>query len=117
MDEAIPHDHDEGGLPELSPEQLDRTAELFRAAGDPARLRLLAILSEGDRCVSELVGEGESLSTVSQRLRVLRSAHLVTRRRDGKHIYYSLADGHVVEIIRSSLIHAEEPIPKESDHE
>ena len=116
MDESIPHDHhdhDGPGLPEIPAVHLDRTAELLRAAGDPSRLRLLAQLGEGERCVSELVGEHESLSTISQRLRVLRSAHLVTRRREGKHVYYSLADSHVVELIRSALQHAEEPIPPE----
>lgn len=114
-DPVPPHDHDGPRLPEVPAAHLDKTAELLRAAGEPARLRLLALLSEGERCVSELVGEGDLLSTVSQRLRVLRSAHLVTRRRDGKHIYYSLADSHVVELIRSALLHAEEPIPPEKD--
>ena len=115
MDEITPHSHDGATLPEIPTEHLDRTAELLKAAGEPARLRLLALLSEGERCVSELAGAGDSLSTISQRLRVLRSAHLVTRRRDGKHVYYSLADNHVVELIRSAMLHAQEPLPPESD--
>lgn len=114
MDEMVPHEHDGSRLPEMSAALVDRTADLLRAAGEPARLRLLALLSEGERCVSELVGAGENLSTVSQRLRVLRSVHLVTRRRDGKHVYYSLADDHIVDLIRSALRHAEEPLPPES---
>ena len=114
MNEVVPHDHDGPSILEVPLAKLEKTAELLRAAGDPTRLRLLAVLSEGERCVSELVGEGETLSTVSQRLRVLRSVHLVSRRREGKHIYYSLADSHVVEIIRSAMLHADEPIPAES---
>lgn len=116
MDDLTPHDHHGSpALPAISPTQLEKTADLLRAAGEPSRLRLLALLSDGERCVSELVGEGESLSAVSQRLRVLRGAHLVSRRRDGKHVYYSLVDDHVLELIRSALQHAEEPIPPEND--
>ena len=49
------------------------------------------------------------MSTVSQQLRVLRAEHLVTRRREGSHLYYSLADEHVRMIIRAALEHANEP--------
>lgn len=115
VDETVPHDHDGSYLPEMPVVQLERTAELMRAAGDPARLRLLAVLGKGERCVSELVGAGDTLSAISQRLRVLRSAHLVVRRREGKHVFYSLADNHVVELIRSALEHAAESIPSEAD--
>lgn len=93
-----------------SPTVLARGAAILRAAGDPARLGLLAQLLAGERCVSELAAvSGDSLSTVSQRLRVLRSEGLVTRRREGKHIHYSLEDGHVAELIRGVIDHAGEP--------
>jgi DNA-binding transcriptional ArsR family regulator len=88
----------------------ERAASLFRAAGDLERLRLLERLAEGEWCVSELAAAGQDeLSTVSQRLRLLRAEGLVARRRDGKHIYYSLADRHVAELIDSALQHASEP--------
>ena len=54
--------------------------------------------------------EGEDISTISQRLRVLRNEGLVSRRRQGKHIVYGLADQHVVELIANALAHAAEPL-------
>jgi ArsR family transcriptional regulator len=88
---------------------LARAAGIFRAAGEPARLRLLELLSQGELCVTEVAAlTGEELSTISQRLRVLRAEHLVSRRRDGKHIFYALADEHVADLIRAVLAHASE---------
>jgi ArsR family transcriptional regulator, lead/cadmium/zinc/bismuth-responsive transcriptional repressor len=77
--------------------------------GDPARLRLLEMLTHGERCVSDIVAElGEKFSTVSQRLRVLRAEDLVRRRRDGTHLYYALADRHVADLLHNALAHAAE---------
>jgi ArsR family transcriptional regulator len=91
---------------------LERAARLFRAIGDVPRLRLLAVLAQGEACVSELAAaQGENLSTVSQRLRVLRSEDIVVRRRDGKHINYSLTDQHVVDLVFNALAHASETLP------
>ena len=74
----------------------DTAARLFRALGDAARLRLVAQLADGDACVSELAeATGDRLSTVSQRLRLLRAERLVDSRRDGRRVYYHLADDHV----------------------
>jgi DNA-binding transcriptional ArsR family regulator len=82
---------------------------LFRALGDAARLRTLDMLVGREACVSELAAASdESVSTVSHRLRLLRSEGLVRRRREGRHIYYSLADVHVLELIRNALDHANE---------
>lgn len=95
--------------PDASPLVIERAAALFRALGDSARLSLLARLSQGEYCVTELAdATGEGLSTISQRLRTLRSEHLLRRRRAGKHIYYTLADEHVAALINSALAHAEE---------
>src|SRR5260370_41765037 len=61
---------------------LERASRLFRAIGEPSRLRLLSRLAQGEVSVTELAAaERESLSTISQRLRVLRSENLVVRRR------------------------------------
>lgn len=95
--------------PEASALTIERAAALFRALGDTARLSLLARLSQGEYCVTELAeATGEGLSTISQRLRTLRSERLLRRRRAGKHIYYTLADEHVAALIDSALAHAEE---------
>ncbi len=86
-----------------------RAAGIFRALGDTSRLELLALLAEGDLCVTEIADRlGDNLSAVSQRLRLLRSERIVKQRREGKHIYYSLADEHVTELIANALAHAEE---------
>ena len=88
---------------------LEQAALIFRALGDPGRLSILERLRHGEACVSELASESDTgLSTVSQRLRYLRSERLVVRRRDGKHIYYALADAHVAELVENGLAHAAE---------
>lgn len=88
---------------------LDRAARLFRALGDAPRLRLLHLLLAGEACVSELVeASGEKFPTVSQRLRVLRTEGLVSRRRDKSHVYYGLADAHVRDLVANALAHAGE---------
>ncbi|CAM2065411.1 Winged helix-turn-helix transcriptional regulator [Sulfidibacter corallicola] len=96
----------------VSDATLEKAARIFRALGDPARLRILTVLSQGEACVSELATK-DQLSTVSQRLRVLHSEDIVRRKRNGKHIIYSLADRHVVEMILNALDHAGETPPAE----
>jgi ArsR family transcriptional regulator len=92
-----------------SPASVRRAAALFRAVGDPARLALLDCLAAREHCVSELAdASGDHLSTISERLRVLRAEGLVAKRREGKHIYYAVADGHVLTLIRSALEHVSE---------
>lgn len=108
--QCLPHDHkSDPRLPPVGPDALERAAAIFRALGDVPRLRLLALLSQGPSCVSELAAaEYEELSTISQRLRVLRSERLVKRQRDGKHINYSLADQHILDLVFNALAHASE---------
>lgn len=94
----------------ISDDQLERAAAIFRAAGDISRLKLLHRLSDGEWCVTELAEAANvGLSTVSQQLRLLRAERIVARRRAGKHIFYSLADSHVSDLIRSAIEHASEP--------
>jgi len=100
-------------VPPVGTAALDRAARLFRAIGDPPRLHLLALLAQGEACVTELAGsQGEELSTISQRLRVLRAENIVERRRKGKHILYSLADQHIVDLVFNALAHASERPPE-----
>ena len=89
--------------------QIEAGAEIFRALGDPERLRLLLRLAESEACVSELAEqEREKITTVSARLKVLSTARLVRRRREAKHIFYALADEHVLRLIRNAIDHAAE---------
>ena len=110
MNDRSPCDHDAPHAPQVSPtEVLERATAILRAAGDPGRLRLLEFLAPGERCVTELAElSGDSLPTVSARLRVLLGARLVSRRREGKHQFYTLADRHVVELLQGVLEHAGE---------
>ena len=102
------------GHPALSPllvseTALDQAARLFRALGDTARLRLAARLAQSDGCVGEIAAvEGEAMSTISQRLRVLRSENIVSVTREGKHRTYTLADRHVSELVKEALAHSSE---------
>jgi DNA-binding transcriptional ArsR family regulator len=67
------------------------------------------LLSGGECCVTEIVQTlGEKFSTVSQRLRLLRGDGLVRRRREGQHLFYALADQHVLDLIHNALAHAAE---------
>lgn len=103
--------HEHPTAPPAGPDRrkLERAAGLFRALGDAARLRMLHLLLRGEVCVGELVAAlGEKFSTVSQRLRLLRTEGLVSRRRDGSHVYYALADGHVRDLVSNALAHADE---------
>ncbi len=86
-----------------------RTARIFRALGEPARIRLVARLAQGEACVTELAAlEGESLTVISQRLRVLRADNIVGHRRKGKHLLYYLSDQHVLDLVFNALAHASE---------
>src|SRR5260370_35771255 len=103
------HSSEQARKPPVDNGALERASRLFRAIGEPARLRMLSRLAQGEMCVTELAAsEGESLSTISQRLRVLRSENIIVRRRRGKHINYGLADQHVMDLVFNALAHATE---------
>lgn len=87
----------------------ERTAAIFRALGDVNRLRLLSIIAQQEMCVSDLTTMlSDNLPAVSQRLKLLRAERLVRTRRQGKHIFYSLADAHIAELIANGLAHGDE---------
>jgi DNA-binding transcriptional ArsR family regulator len=99
-------DHRTVGRP-IPPVSLDRAAQLFRAMGDAPRLRILELLKKGELCVTEIVAAAnDKFSTVSQRLRILRTEGLIVRRRKGNHLIYALADRHVADLIQNALAHA-----------
>src|SRR5471030_1174212 len=90
-------DHRKAKRP-VPPVSLDRAAQLFRAMADAPRLRILELLKEGELCVTEIVAAAnDKFSTVSQRLRILRTEGLIIRRREGNHLFYALADRHVAD--------------------
>ena len=84
-------------------------AELFKVFGDSTRIRILFALFEQDICVCDLAETlGMTQSAVSHQLKILKQAHLVSARRDGKQVIYYLADDHVRIIIEKGLEHIEE---------
>lgn len=88
---------------------LSSLAEIFKAIGDPGRLRIVHSLLEREFCVHELAENiAMTPSAVSHQLRLLRALKLVKRRRDGQRIFYSLDDKHISTILSQALEHVRE---------
>src|SRR5947208_1597506 len=84
-------------------------AETFKVLGDTTRVRILDALSHAELCVHDLAHRvGISESAVSHQLRLLRSMRLVRARRDGRLVYYSLDDDHIVGLFAQGLEHVQE---------
>ena len=84
-------------------------AELFKVFGDSTRIRILFVLSSAEVCVCDLARVlNMTQSAISHQLRILKQNKLVKSRREGKSIFYSLADGHVSTIIAQGRDHIEE---------
>ena len=102
-------------LRQLQPELLSiakaqRMAELFGVLADPSRLRLLSALASQELCVCDLAAVAKmSESAVSHQLRILRTMRLVSYRREGRNVYYGLADSHIINLYREVAAHLEEP--------
>ncbi len=89
------------------------TADLFKVLGDPTRMRLLYALAQRELCVCDISAVLEmTQSAVSHQLRILRSARLVNYRKEGRVVYYSLADAHVIQLIDTGTDHARESHPR-----
>ncbi len=84
-------------------------AELYKVFGDSTRIKILYVLFESEMCVCDIAQLlNMSLSAISHQLRVLKQAQLVKFRRDGKTVFYSLADDHVRTIIDQGMEHITE---------
>lgn len=95
--------------PELSQQYIQPLPDVFKVLGDPTRLRILRVLMNQEVCVRDIADElGMGQSAVSHQLRILRDARLVQFRRDGKTVYYSLADAHVFTLLDVGLEHVAE---------
>ena len=81
-------------------------SEIFKALADETRTRILYLLSDRKLCVCDLAAVLEmSLPAVSHHLRLLKAMRLVKNRREGKMVYYSLADEHILHIIHEAQEH------------
>ena len=84
-------------------------AELFKVFGDSTRIRILFVLFEAEVCVCDLAEAlNMTQSAISHQLKILKQSKLVKSRREGKSVFYSLADGHVRTIIAQGREHIEE---------
>ena len=97
----------QGDMPDE--ESLYDLAELFKVFGDTTRIRILYVLFESEMCVCDIAEIlNMTQSAISHQLRVLKQARLVRNRREGKQIYYFLADDHVRTIIGQGMDHISE---------
>lgn len=93
----------------LNPEVFAKASEFFRVMGTETRFKILYALNLSELCVCDIaVLLGMSKSAISHQLAVLRDAKLVRSRRDGKNVFYSLADDHVHAMLKGCVEHAEE---------
>jgi len=85
------------------------TAELFKVFGDSTRLRILYTLCNGEKSVNEISNIlNMNQSAISHQLKLLKTNKLVKNRKDGKTVYYTLADNHVLTILSQGIEHIEE---------
>lgn len=90
-------------------EKLYDLAELFKVFGDTTRIKIICALFAAEMCVCDIAALlNMSQSAISHQLRVLKQARLVKNRREGKIVYYSLADDHVKQIFDQGFLHITE---------
>lgn len=107
------HEHDvlvhqiEDGMPDE--ETVQGLAEFYKVFGDVTRVKILCVLFQTELCVCDLAEVvGMTQSAVSHQLRILKQMKLVKNRRDGKTVYYSLADSHIQMILNQGMEHIRE---------
>lgn len=88
---------------------LTRLSDLFKVFGDETRIRILYVLFEDEVCVCDLAQLlGMTQSAVSHQLKVLKQSRLIRARREGRTVFYSLADDHVRTLLSQGMEHVEE---------
>ena len=91
---------------DFNEEKLYDLADLFKIFGDTTRIKILYMLRKGEFCVNDVAQELHmTQSAVSHQLKILRQSKLVRNRREGKSLFYSLNDDHVVTIIDQGMEH------------
>ena len=93
----------------LEEDVLKELADFFKVFSDTTRLRILSVLFQSEMCVCDLAEVlGMTQSAISHQLRVLKQMKLVKNRREGKTVFYSLADGHIQTIMNQGIEHMRE---------
>ncbi len=91
------------------PEVFQKAADFFKALSDPTRTRIIWALDQQELCVCDLSAAlNMTQSAISHQLSTLRRANLVNSRREGKEVFYSLADEHVRKMLESGIEHTQE---------
>lgn len=90
----------------MEDEKANELSQIFKALGDPTRLKIIELLSHGELCVLD-ISEALSMtqSAISHQLRTLRNLRLVKYRKEGKQVIYSLDDEHVLKLFEQGLEH------------
>ena len=95
-------------MKQIPEELMSRAASFFKVVGDETRMKILCCIAGGELCVNDIASAVDmTKSAVSHQLRLLKNEGLVKRRRDGKNMFYSLDDQHVVDIIDIAFTHIE----------
>ena len=90
----------------LDEDRLKDLADFFKVFADTTRLRILSVLFQSEMCVCDLAEVlGMTQSAISHQLRILKQMKLVKNRREGKTVFYSLADGHIQTIMNQGMEH------------
>ena len=112
LDETICSEHHQpngGEVALLEEEEAQRMGEFFAVLADPTRLRLVGLLAEQEYCVCDLAAKLRMTdSAISHQLRALRSARLVSYRKEGRQVFYRLNDHHVLDLYRTVREHLAE---------
>ena len=96
-------------LGKTDPTVVQALADTFRILGDPTRVRIVDALAEGELCVCDIAEQvGISESAVSHQLRLMRGMRIVRGRREGRCVYYTLDDQHVLDLFQQGLRHVSE---------
>jgi DNA-binding transcriptional ArsR family regulator len=98
----------EVSIGEVSNDEVEALVRLFKALGDPTRLAVLMHIMRCGECSVQEIADAvnKSISLVSHHLSCLRNCGLVRARREGKNIYYSVRDRHILDLMRISIEHA-----------
>jgi ArsR family transcriptional regulator, lead/cadmium/zinc/bismuth-responsive transcriptional repressor len=93
----------------LSEQSVDGVAETFKLLSDTTRVRILDALAHAELCVSDIARRlALSESAVSHQLRLMRGMRVVRSRRNGRLVFYTLDDPHIVKLFEQALEHVEE---------
>lgn len=86
--------------------QIDALSAFFKMMGDPTRIKMMCLMSQGELCVQDIASAlGMTKSAISHQLSGLKSSRIVKSRRDGKNVFYSIDDDHVQAVLSIAMTH------------